>query len=95
MYYEASYRITSITETEDGAKFSAKKHGSRRIKGRTNISDLELPECLDIETGDVMCLRIENHSNKSGDSKNSWSVDRFIGFPFETERGWEPLDGLC
>jgi hypothetical protein len=95
MYYEASYRVTSITETENVTTFSAKKHGRRSMKGRTNISDLELPECLDIGVGDVMRLKIENHSGKSGSSKRSWSIDRFIGFPYEKERGWEPLDGLC
>lgn len=94
MYYEASYCVESITQSRDGVTFEAKKHGRRSMKGRTRIRGLPVPESVDLEVGDVVRLKIENHSEESGRSSNSWALERFVGFPYEKERGWAPLDGL-
>lgn len=94
MYYEADYKVTSVTEHRNKVTFEVTKHGRRTNKGRNKVTGLTVPESVDIAVGDVVRIKIENHSDGSGVSKRSWGIDRFIGFPYEKERGWEPLDGL-
>jgi hypothetical protein len=94
MYYEADYSVESVTESRDGRTFEATKHGRRTNRGRNNMDGLAVPESVDVEPGDVVRIKVENHSDESGCSSQSWALERFIGFPYEKERGWEPLDGL-
>jgi hypothetical protein len=94
MYYEADYWVESVTESRDGTTFEAKKHGRRTHSGRNVMDDLPVPEGVEVEAGDVVRIKVENHSEESGSSSRSWALERFIGFPYEKERGWKPLDGL-
>jgi hypothetical protein len=94
MYKEDSYKVESITRTADGKVFEAWQHIRSGLGKYRHIEDIEVPENVDLEVGDVVRVRIENHSDESGRSKSSWALDRFIGFPYEKERGWSPLDGL-
>jgi hypothetical protein len=94
MRYEANYWVTSVTERRDGQTFEAEKHGQRTNRGRNYLDGLPVPDGVDVEPGDVVRIKVENHSAESGRSSQSWALDRFIGFPYEKERGWAPLDGL-
>lgn len=94
MYYEADYWVESVTESRDGQTFEAKKHGRRTHSGRNRMDGLPVPEGIDVEPGDVVRIKVENHSDESGHSSRSWALERFIGFPYEKERGWAPLEGL-
>jgi hypothetical protein len=90
MFYEGDYWVKSI----DDDTFNVKKHGRRSMKGRNFIMGLSIPDGVELERNDVVRLKIENHSEESGDSSHSWALDRFMGFPYDKERGWAPLDGL-
>jgi hypothetical protein len=92
MHYEANYWVESVTES--GTTFEAKKHGRRTHSGRNVIDGLPVPEGVEVESGDVVRIKVENHSDDNGQSPTSWALERFIGFPYEKGRGWEPLDGL-
>jgi hypothetical protein len=83
MYYEATYKVTSVTRSAEGETFDATKHGRRSMKGRTNISDIEVPDDVEVEPGDVVHLRIENHS---GRSNRTWALDEFHGFHYDENR---------
>jgi hypothetical protein len=94
MHYEADYKVKSVTEHRDGRTFEVKKHGRRTHSGRNFIDGLPVPEGVYVEPGDVVRIKVENHSDESGRSSKSWALERFIGFPYEKERGWKPLEGL-
>jgi len=94
MHYEADYWVESVTESRDETTFKAKKHGRRTHSGRNVMDGLPVPEGVEVEAGDVVRIKVENHSEESGRGSRSWALERFIGFPYEKERGWKPLDGL-
>lgn len=89
MYLATQYRIESVTRTEDGEVFQAVQHVPSGTKGR-RIRDIEAPPNIDLAPGDIVRLRVENHSTRHG-----WVLDKFIGFPYDKERaGWDPIDGV-
>jgi len=94
MHYECNYKVKSVTKTADGETFDASQHVRSGTGKYRHISDIRVPEGIDLEPNDVVRLKIENHSEESGRGSRSWALERFIGFPYDRERaGWHPLDG--
>jgi len=94
MYHEDTYKVESVTETTDGRVFTARQHVRCGTGKYRKINDIEIPDSVDLEPSDVIRVRVENHSDESGSSPRSWKLDRFIGFPYNQDRGWDYFDGL-
>jgi len=94
MHLEDTYKVKSVTRTRDGETFDASQHVSTGLAKYRHIEDIEVPDSVDLEPGDVVRLKIENHSEESGRSNRSWALETFIGFPYDKERGWDYFDGL-
>jgi len=94
MRYEANYKVKTVTHTEKGTVFEARQHIKSGLPKYRHIKEIEVPEGIDIKVGDIVKVKIENHSDKSGERSTSWALDKFIGFPYDRERaGWYPIDG--
>lgn len=83
MYHESNYKIKSITEDENGEKFEAVQHVRSGTDKYYRIRGISVPENIELEPGDVVRLKIENHSSESGGSNRSWALEEFIGFPYK------------
>lgn len=94
MHYEGTYKVESITRTTDGEVFEATQHVRSGLDKYYRVTEMPVPKTVSLEPNDVVRLRIENHSDESGRGPRSWALDRFVGFPYEKERGWAPLDGI-
>lgn len=91
MFYEGTYKVKSVTRTGDGETFDASQHISSGLAKYRHIEDIEVPEGVDVEPGDVVHLRIENHSEESGGldrrgANRKWALDSFHGFHYDEER---------
>lgn len=94
MFTEGNYKVKSVTKTADGEVFEAVQHVRSGLDKYYRVTEMPVPDGVDLEPKDVVRLRIENHSDESGRGKRSWALDRFVGFPYNKERGWDYFDGL-
>lgn len=94
MRYEGTYKVQSVTRTTDGEVFEATQNVKSGLSKYYRVSDMPVPDDVDLAPSDIVRLSIENHSLESGQGNSSWALDRFIGFPYNKERGWDYFDGL-
>jgi hypothetical protein len=94
MRYEGTYKIKSVSRTENGETFEAVQLVRSGTGKYYKLQEITVPEDVDLEPGDVVRLMIENHSAESGSSSRSWAIERFIGFPYDKDRGWNYSEGI-
>lgn len=94
MHYEGTYKVESVTRTTDGEVFEARQLVRSGLDKYYRVREMPVPDSVDLEPSDTVLLRIENHSDESGRGSRSWALERFVGFPYDKERGWDYFDGL-